>query len=103
MSFGLRDSDIEEIRNALRRFPEIKRAVIFGSRAKGVQRPGSDVDIAIFGESISFDTLAHLHYILEEDSTMPYFFDIVAYHSIDNLELKAHIDLVGIPIYTVDQ
>jgi len=63
----------------MQQFPEIEKAAIFGSRVKGNYKPGSDVDIAIWGNDISFSTLSRLHAILEEESPMPYFFDIVDY------------------------
>jgi len=33
-----------------------EKATIFGSRVKGRYKPGSDVDIAIWGDDISFST-----------------------------------------------
>ncbi|MEW4901747.1 nucleotidyltransferase domain-containing protein [Clostridium tetani] len=46
---------------------------MFGSRAKGNYKPGSDIDIAIYGENINLDILSKLNSILEEKSPMPYF------------------------------
>ncbi|WP_414646601.1 nucleotidyltransferase domain-containing protein [Clostridium tetani] len=54
-------------------FDEIEKAYIFGSRAKGNYKPGSDIDIAIYGENINLDILSKLNSILEEKSPMPYF------------------------------
>lgn len=99
MKFGLKEEDIAYIVTALSKFDEIKKAAIFGSRAKGNYKPGSDVDIAVFGEDISFSTIAHLHFMLEEDSPMPYFFDIVDYTHLAHRELKEHIKRVGITIF----
>lgn len=45
--FGLLDRDIKYIRKALEKYDEIEKAVIFGSRAMGIYKKGSDVDIAI--------------------------------------------------------
>lgn len=99
MSFGLTKEDMVFIVSAIGQFNEIKKAVIFGSRAKGNYKPGSDVDIAIFGDGITFDTLSRLHAILEEESPMPYFFDIVDYSHLTHTELKEHIERVGITIF----
>lgn len=73
MNLGLKDFDLEYIGKVLKKFSEIDKAVAFGSRAKGNYKTGSDVDIAIYGEKITFDTLARLHSELEEESPMPYF------------------------------
>jgi predicted nucleotidyltransferase len=102
MKFGLKEEDIAYIVAALSKFDEIKKAAVFGSRAKGNYKPGSDVDIAVFGEDISFSTIAHLHFMLEEDSLMPYFFDIVDYTHLAHQELKDHIERVGITIFERD-
>lgn len=99
MKFGLFDDDLTYIVKAVQQFPEIEKATIFGSRAKGTHKPGSDVDIAIWGDAITFSTVSRLHAMLEEESPMPYFFDIVDYSHLNHEELKKHIDRVGVPIY----
>ena len=97
--FGLTDADIAYIVSIIDDFPEIKKASIFGSRAKGNYKPGSDVDIAVYGEDISLTTLARLHYRLEEESPLPYFFDIVDYTHLKHQPLKEHIERVGKVIF----
>ncbi len=97
-NFGLRDSDIESISKFLKEFDNIQEAILFGSRAKGNFAHGSDVDIAIVGD-FDFQTLTYLSYLLNEESMMPYKFDIVDYSTIENKELKKHIDRVGRSIY----
>lgn len=99
MNLGLKGSDIEHIVKTIKSFSEIEKSVIFGSRAKGNYKLGSDVDIAICGEGITFDILTALHSALEEESPMPYFFDIVDYTHSNHKELKEHIERVGIVIY----
>lgn len=99
MSIGLSEVDIEYIVGAIAKFREIKKAVIFGSRAKGNYKAGSDIDIAIYGDDITFDTVSSLHSLLEDESPLPYLFDIVDYTHLDHKELREHIDRVGIIIY----
>jgi len=99
MDFGLIESDLEYIIDAIKYFPIIEKAVIFGSRAKGNYKPGSDIDIAIFGKKITFDVLAKLHSMLEDDSPMPYKFDVIDYTHLNHEELKEHIKRVGKTIY----
>jgi predicted nucleotidyltransferase len=102
MKYGLRSDDMEYIISSLSKFSEIEKASIFGSRAKGNNKPGSDVDIALYGKKVSFDTVSRLHSILEEESPMPYFFDIVDFSHITHESLKEHINRVGKVIYTKD-
>lgn len=99
MNCGLRESDLEEIIAMVCRFPEIEKAILFGSRAKGNFKPGSDVDLAVVGDRIGFDTVAKLHAMLEEESSMPYFFDILDYSHVSNQEIREHVDRVGIKLY----
>ncbi len=51
--FGLSDNTIEEITGVFRQHPEIDKVLIFGSRAKGCYREGSDIDLALFGDKIN--------------------------------------------------
>ncbi|MFA5479891.1 MAG: nucleotidyltransferase domain-containing protein [Candidatus Muiribacteriota bacterium] len=97
-NFGLTNSDIEEIKNFLKSFPEINKCVIFGSRAKNNYKPGSDVDIALIGKEVTDETASKLSVLLNEESKMPYFFDVLNFNTIVNLKLKEHIQRVGIEI-----
>lgn len=99
--YGLRDSDLECIHQAFKRYPNIQEAVLFGSRAKGTYHPGSDVDIALKGTNLK-DTVLALSIYLNQESIMPYEFDLIDYQAIDNKELLEHIDRVGIPVYKVE-
>lgn len=99
MNFGISDSDLDYIVSAIAKFDEIERASIFGSRAKGTHKPGSDIDIAIYGDRVNFDTISKLHALLEDESPMPYRFDIVDYTHLSHENLKSHIDRIGVPIF----
>ncbi|WP_283159004.1 nucleotidyltransferase domain-containing protein [Clostridium tertium] len=87
------------MREKLSKFNEIEKTIIFGSRAKGNYKPGSDIDLAIIGENINFDTVSRLHSLLEDQGPLPYLFDIVDYTHLNDDELKAHIDRSGKVIY----
>lgn len=96
--FGLKDSDVKLIRSTLKKHPNITEAILFGSRAKGTERPGSDVDIALKGENLQ-ETVLQVSLFLNQESLLPYEFDIIDYHAIDNQELIDHIKRVGKSIY----
>lgn len=98
--FGLRDDDMTAIIAVLARYPSVQTAVIFGSRAKGNYKVGSDVDIALQGEGMGDRVAADVAYQLNEETIMPYMFDVLNYHTITNPDLIAHIDRVGRPFYT---
>ena len=97
--FGLRDSDINTIRQVLQQFPEVQSALMFGSRAKGNYRSGSDVDIALKGEALSYQIILRISAQLNEETLMPYHFDVLDYHTIQNENLVDHINRVGKTFY----
>lgn len=96
---GLKNSDLQYIRDKIEGFLEVKKAAIFGSRAKGNYKLGSDIDIAIYGEEVTFTVISQLHSILEEQGPLPYLIDIIKYEDLKNDKLRDHIDRVGIVIF----
>lgn len=96
MKYGLSDRDITHINEAIQEFPEIEEVILFGSRAKGNYKKGSDVDLAIKGDRITYEITARFADCLNEEKPLPYFFDVVHYAAIAEPMLKAHIDRVGI-------
>jgi len=97
--FGLKDRDLETIIAVLSKYGEVEKAIIFGSRAKGNYHNGSDVDLALKGKGIIFDTVSGISYELNEETPLPYHFDVLNYHTVKNQELRDHIDRVGAVFY----
>jgi uncharacterized protein len=98
MRFGLKENVIQRIQNVFAVFPEVDEAVLYGSRAKGDYRPGSDIDLTLKGENINLSVLNKINSQLD-DLLLPYTFDLSVYRSIDNLALIDHINRVGISFY----
>jgi predicted nucleotidyltransferase len=99
VSLELETHIIEKIRSVMRGYTDIKHLVLFGSRAKGSAKNGSDIDLAIVGNKIGFRELCKLGAKLDE-LDLPYKIDIINYDSITNQELKEHIDRVGIELFS---
>jgi uncharacterized protein len=97
MNNGLSQAELEIIRNAVGKQSAIRAAELFGSRAKGTFSKGSDVDLAVKG--CSEDDAMRLSAVLNEETTLPYFFDVVIYETIQSSDLTEHIDRVGETIY----
>jgi len=100
--FGLSANVISQIHSVLTQHPNIERAVVYGSRAKGNYKPGSDINLTLFAtenQDISFQELCN---ILDEidDLLLPYMVDLSVFTHIDNPELRAHIERVGKVFYT---
>lgn len=91
---------ISTLQNLFAKHPSIKEALLFGSRALGTHRESSDIDIALKGD-ISPTLIAHLKEELE-DSTLPYFCDIISYEKAPK-KLKESIDSHALPLYTKEE
>lgn len=98
--FGISNRSYEILMSTLAEFEQVEEAVIFGSRAKGNFKPGSDIDIALKGENINEGLAMQINAELNEEKPIPYFFDVVAYPAITNEKLKDHIQRVGKTLYT---
>lgn len=79
------------------RHPEVKAVKLFGSRAKGTDAPGSDIDLALWGD---VDALCAEAIAAELDELpTPYKFDVKPFHLIKLRPLCEHIERVGITVY----
>jgi len=92
--YGFTDSEWQETLVILKKYSEIDKVVLFGSRAKNTFKPMSDVDIVLYGNDITYQTISALQSDFD-DSQIPYFFDIIDYKKISSDELKQHIYRYG--------
>lgn len=97
--YGLTSEVIEKIQTVLARFESIESAILYGSRAKGNYKRGSDIDLALrvkkdSPRSLLFDVTDAI-----DDLNLIYTFDISLLHQIDNENLLDHIDRVGVEFY----
>jgi predicted nucleotidyltransferase len=98
MIIGLSTHEADLLRGVLASHPAVERAVLFGSRAKGTHLPSSDVDLAVFGD---LDQLEAERIRRELDELpLPYLFDVVAASTLGDPGVRAHIERVGVPVYT---
>lgn len=95
---GISENSLSIVLSTLKANKSVKEAILFGSRAKGNYKPGSDIDIAVKGEDIDKNQLSTLNAAFEE-SPLVYFVDIISYDNITNSDLKEHIDRVGKTIF----
>jgi predicted nucleotidyltransferase len=94
MNTGLDNLDIKKIQSVLNLHPEIEKAVLFGSRAKGNYKPASDIDLTLVGDDLTLTIQQKIENELD-DLLLPYKFDISIYHTITSNELIDHIERVG--------
>jgi uncharacterized protein len=95
---GLSEKTVEAVRHVFLQHPEIDRAILFGSRAKGTFKPGSDIDLALLGRNLTQKTLNRLYEKLD-DLPIPYQFSLILWDKITDPDVVAHIERVGIVFY----
>lgn len=91
---GLKPHERELLRDALAAAPCVERAVLYGSRALGTWRRGSDIDLAVEGEGLSEDDIVDLLGRLEE-LPLPYLYDLTDRARLTYAPLAEHIDQHG--------
>jgi predicted nucleotidyltransferase len=99
MKFGLKDTDINKINEVFTLFKEVEEVILYGSRAKGNFRKGSDIDLTMKGAGLNLRLLNKVTHEIDE-LLLPYIVDLSIFDSIDNKELIDHINRVGIVIYS---
>ncbi len=97
-SFGLSELTLATVRSILADYPEIEQAILYGSRAKGTYRKGSDIDLTLVGAGLDHRLLTQIAGRLD-DSSIPYQVDLSLKSGIDNPNLLAHIERVGVVFY----
>lgn len=98
MSSGLSQATIVRIQGVLACFKEVQRAVLYGSRAMGNYRAGSDIDLTLYGTGLSFDQLGLIASELD-DLLLPYTIDLSIFEQLANPDLREHIERVGLLFY----
>ncbi len=98
MRFGLPESAIARICAVFAAHPEIEKAVLYGSRAKGNFKPGSDIDLTLYGSGLTHALLLDLLVELD-DLLLPWMIDLSLFASLNHPALQEHIERVGKVFY----
>ena len=98
MKFGLSDTVIQELQDVFRRYTNIEKVLIFGSRSKGNYRTGSDIDLAVIGKDIDYRVLLDIQCDIE-DLELLYSIDLLDYQQKKGTPIGDHIDRVGQVFY----
>jgi predicted nucleotidyltransferase len=95
---GLANKTLEQITGVLVTFSQVEKALLFGSRAKGTHKPGSDIDLALVGADLDWKTVGRISCALD-DLPIPYRFSLIMFNERTDSEVAAHIRRVGIPLF----
>ena len=98
MRFGLHEKSIEKINNVLARHARVEKAVLYGSRAKGCFKPGSDIDLSLYGEGLTSKDIDGISFELD-DLLLPYDIDLNIFDALDHAAFREHIERVGVVFY----
>mgnify|MGYP000635613206 CR=1 FL=1 len=98
MNHGLSDATVRKIHGVLAGFPQVEKALLYGSRAKGTFKPGSDIDLTLFGTELDFSLLARIDAALD-DLLLPYEIDLSVFSDLKQPDLLDHIRRVGVVLY----
>lgn len=98
MRFGLSEQTIAKICAVFAKHPAIDKAVLYGSRAKGNFKPGSDIDLSLHGDGLFLRELGTINTELD-DLLLPYTIDLLIFDDLDHAKLRDHIERVGVVFY----
>lgn len=93
--YGLTKNDLSSIAEILYENQKVSRVVLFGSRATGEFRNGSDIDLVLKGRNLHLEDILNASIALD-DLYLPYKIDLLIYDQIEEKELLGHIDKYGI-------
>lgn len=93
--FGLKTDTIQKINQVLAAYPQVEQAILYGSRAKGNYKNGSDIDLVLSGDGEL--TLKLFYQIANDldDLLLPYTIDLSILSDIHDPDLLGHIQHVG--------
>ena len=98
MNHGLTTTTVERLQSVLAHYPEMEKALLYGSRAKGTYRPGSDIDLTLCGSELNHTLLTRIDNELD-DLLLPYQIDLSLFASLTHPSLLDHIRRVGVVLY----
>ena len=100
MKFGLTEATIAKINSVFSKYPQVEEAILYGSRAKGDFKKGSDIDLTLKGQGLDL-ALANKISLEIDDLLLPYSFDISIFDQINNPDLIDHIKRKGVIFYSL--
>jgi predicted nucleotidyltransferase len=101
MKYGLPDQAVNQICSVVAQYPQVERAVLYGSRAKGNFKPGSDIDLTLLGACLTQRLCNSIAEALD-DLLLPYSIDLSVFAELHHPELEAHIQRVGVVFFERD-
>ncbi len=96
---GIHSSEMDRLESVFRDEESVSEVILYGSRAKGTHRPGSDIDLTLKGTALTTKWLMELSGKID-DLLLPYEMDLSIFDHIDNEDLVDHINRVGKVVFS---
>lgn len=93
--YGLSVEAISSLKLVFSHYLKIQKVILYGSRAKGGFKPGSDIDLVLVAPEMDLTQLMAIENKIEE-LLLPYKIDLCLFHQIENYALMDHIKRVGV-------
>ena len=94
IQFGLNQEDRDKINKVFAAYAAIDSVIVYGSRAKGNFKAGSDIDLSFIENSITCPEFLEIENALD-DLLLPYKIDLSLKRKISSTDLLSHIDRIG--------
>jgi predicted nucleotidyltransferase len=98
MKYGLPESALKKMHAVFQGYPQIDKVLLYGSRAMGTYKVGSDIDLCIESKTLSLTELLAIENQLD-DLLLPWKIDLSLKNAIDNSDLLIHINEKGMLFY----
>ena len=98
MKYGLTEKTIEQIRAVFSKYLTVEKATLYGLRAKGTHKTGSDIDLTLHGAGLTLKILYEIENELD-DLLLPYQIDLSFFEQISNPDFIDHSQRVGLVFY----
>jgi uncharacterized protein len=98
INHGLDNKTTAGIQAVISRYPQVEKALLYGSRAKGNYRAGSDIDLTLVGHGLDHSILCRIAGDLD-DLMLPYRIDLSIFDKITHADLIEHIKRVGVVFF----
>lgn len=95
LKYGLSAKTVAELKEVFAKYQDVQKVILYGSRAKGNFRTGSDIDLTLVAPKLDLSRLLKIENEIEE-LMLPYKVDLSLFHKIENDQLIEHINRVGV-------
>src|SRR6056297_2190435 len=98
INIGIKEEALQKLNKVFASYPGIDKVILYGSRAKGNYKEGSDIDLVLIAPQFTLTDLNKIENRID-DLLLPWKIDLALFHQIENPDLLEHIKRAGISFY----